>query len=156
MVEKISDETYFTTIAPKCYPDDLSDEEYYQLKDYEEELELQFSAGVLSEQREGLRGWQLVSFVSKSKGRSRGQGRPRSSFPIRKKHWQEVELAGRQGRFYLVKEDHFRGSDSIATEVLGSCVDLPEAERTFMARLRQSAQLKIKFRNLNKRLSNCP
>lgn len=155
MVERISDETYFTTIAPQCYTDDLSDEEYYQLRDYREELEHQCLADVVSQQKEGLKGWQLISFVSKSKGRSHGQGRSRSSFPIKRKRWTEVELAGRQGRFYLVREDHFKGSDSIATEVLGSCVDPQDAERTFMALLRQSAQLKIKFINLNRRVSNC-
>lgn len=155
MVERISDETYFSTINPGSYIDDLSDDEYYQLRAYEEELAGQNLMGVISEQGECLKGWQLVSFVSKSKGRSRGQGRPRSSFPIKRKHWIEVELAGRPGcRFYLIREDHFKGSDDIATEVLGSSVDPQEAERTFMARLRQSTQLKIKFRNL-RRISNC-
>ena len=94
-----------------------------------------------------------VSFVSRSKGYSRGRGYPRRKRPQprRQRGGLEIELLGYGGKFYQIIDG--RGPfDDIATEVLEGSVPKEEAEAEFLRRLRKLYSLGLVRSRLRQRL----
>lgn len=109
-------EEFFDGSFPESL-DDLEDEQYFYYRSYCNEVERECVREELSCDRIALN-CTYTSFVSTSKGRSRGRARARSLNPrAARKIWIEIELLGYRGRYHQIKDDGSNGIDEIATEV---------------------------------------